>query len=725
MKPTTKRLTVSLLFLLGPTLLVAWLGLSQIGGLEGELNATMSRGTSGLLRGAEREFGEQLEREVRAVVAEMNGQNRVPAQATLGRIAARSRTSGSAVLTAILVAETGLSWWPRVARNTGPTVHLAPSPQGGNAAVTRLLRSVRNAEQFAVLGLFDEALGELQAFDAPLSADGQARLGYEKARLLRKLGRVQEALTKLRDARTTLEGMGRARFRTNTHGLLLMIMLAQAEAQLGLERNKLAEDQDGSLRRRLFERLHRIAQGIADGRFDGVGETSLDYLFDRATGLASEFAENDLRGQLELEECRERNRDRITRRILAAQVRALGLDLSSGPAATGLVARPFYGPAETTLVAFHPVDIVMQPPRKLWLAIQFDPGRLFPLQTAQLEELLSKTGQPFRIELVDADGNSVGTNDDALVGGEREQALALATRYVLTMPLLGFSLLALPRDAAELTRATRRKLALRAGFLLALAVFAGAGALVLVRTVRREGELADMKTRFVGRVSHELKTPLALIRMYGETLAMGRVSDPQKIARFSAVIAKESDRLQGMIDNVLDFSQIEAGTKVYRPVPTRLDVHLTGLLESYRPHLQSHGCDLMWLPLPPVTAAVDPEGLSQAVVNLLSNARKYTIEGGDRRIDVRLKETPQVARIEVLDRGMGVEEADRERIFNTFYRAETAEDRRGSGLGLALVRHFAEAHGGSVVHEPRVGGGSVFRIELPRAEEDGEHRQAE
>jgi signal transduction histidine kinase len=206
--------------------------------------------------------------------------------------------------------------------------------------------------------------------------------------------------------------------------------------------------------------------------------------------------------------------------------------------------------------------------------------------------------------------------------------------------------------------------------------------------------------------------------MYGETLAMGRVEDPERISQFSSIIAKESDRLTSMIDNVLDFSRIEAGKELYAPVLTRLDLHLENVLRSYRPHLVELGFTLNWRTPPPLWAKVDPEGLTQALVNLLGNARKYTPSDGKKQIEVRLEAHGNEGWIDILDRGPGVPEGERQKIFETFYRASTAGPHRGVGLGLALVRHFAEHHGGRVAYEARDGQGSIFRIVLPLVERE-------
>jgi signal transduction histidine kinase len=252
--------------------------------------------------------------------------------------------------------------------------------------------------------------------------------------------------------------------------------------------------------------------------------------------------------------------------------------------------------------------------------------------------------------------------------------------------------------------------------LLGLAVVAGAGAFLLIRGMRREAELAQLKTSFVGRVSHELKTPLALIRMYGETLALGRAQEPDKVQHFAGIIARESDRLTAMIDNILDFSRIEAGRKEYERSLVELAPLLDDCLESYRSHLESQGFTLGKELQPELWAELDAGALTQAVVNLLSNARKYSTESKEIRLELRA--AGDQAEIRVLDRGIGVPEAERERVFETFYRASTAGERRGAGLGLALIAHFVEAHAGSATCEAREGGGSVFVLRLPRLPEE-------
>jgi two-component system phosphate regulon sensor histidine kinase PhoR len=247
---------------------------------------------------------------------------------------------------------------------------------------------------------------------------------------------------------------------------------------------------------------------------------------------------------------------------------------------------------------------------------------------------------------------------------------------------------------------------------VALFVVAALGATFLVRVVRREAELSRLKMDFVSRVSHELKTPLALIRMYGDTLAMGRAPEPERVAKFAGIIAKEADRLTRMIDNVLDFSRMEAGTKEYRVEPTDLPALLAGVAETYEPHLRERGFRLELSAERLARVELDREAMTQCFINLVDNAVKYT-DDGQRVVEVRVSGANGHAVIEFADRGIGVPEAERERIFQKFYRASTAGERPGAGLGLAMVRHFVEAHGGRIQVTERAGGGSVFMVTLP------------
>jgi signal transduction histidine kinase len=258
--------------------------------------------------------------------------------------------------------------------------------------------------------------------------------------------------------------------------------------------------------------------------------------------------------------------------------------------------------------------------------------------------------------------------------------------------------------------------------LLLLVIAAGLGA--TYRLVRRETEMAELKADFVANVSHDLKTPLALIRMFGKTLEMGRVADAATRQEYYRVITRESERLSRLLDNVLDFSRIERGRRRYDLAPAAVAPIVHETLETFAYILAQQGfrvevavgADLPEVPL-------DAGAVGQALANLVDNAIKYSGERRVLRVEATLRDR-QLA-VAVADEGMGIPPEEQERIFDKFYRIGRSEtqERRGSGVGLALVRHIVEAHGGRVTVESQPGRGSRFTLWFPlRA--DGHARAA-
>jgi signal transduction histidine kinase len=264
----------------------------------------------------------------------------------------------------------------------------------------------------------------------------------------------------------------------------------------------------------------------------------------------------------------------------------------------------------------------------------------------------------------------------------------------------------------------RQAMLFTAAFALLLVVIAlGLGA--TYRVVRRESEMARLKSDFVANVSHDLKTPLSLIRMFGETLELGRAPDEATRREYYAVITRESERLTRLIDNVLDFSRIEGGRQRYDIAPHPVEPLVHDVLEAFRYPLAQRGfkVDVVVAPdLPDVL--MDPAAVKQALGNLVDNAIKYS--GERRRLAVAARAEGDRVAIEVADEGIGIPAAEVKRIFEKFYRIGRSETQvsRGSGVGLALVKHIAEAHGGRVTVESRPGEGSRFTLHLPVA---GEH----
>jgi signal transduction histidine kinase len=255
--------------------------------------------------------------------------------------------------------------------------------------------------------------------------------------------------------------------------------------------------------------------------------------------------------------------------------------------------------------------------------------------------------------------------------------------------------------------------------LLAIAV----GSWLIVRSLNAELKLARQKTDFVSNVSHELKTPLTSIRMFSELLADGRVADSAKQKSYLNIITAEAARLTRLINNVLDFSRMESGEKKYNFAPCDLTEVVRSAAETFRPHLEANGfkfdCES---PDAPISIRGDADALSQIIVNLLSNAEKYSNGGKEITLQLAQKQLPLPhAEIKVLDRGSGVPRGSEEKIFEKFYRAHDslASGIQGSGLGLTIARQIARAHGGDLACEPREGGGSCFILRLPISTTDG------
>ncbi len=243
------------------------------------------------------------------------------------------------------------------------------------------------------------------------------------------------------------------------------------------------------------------------------------------------------------------------------------------------------------------------------------------------------------------------------------------------------------------------------------------GGLVLTRhIVSKEMALARLKSDFVSNVSHELRTPLALIRLYAETLELGRITTQDKKQQYYRIIRKESERLTALINNILDFSRIEAGRKEYEFRNTDIAELVRNTLESYRYQIEQQGFQLEEsidsnLPAVPV----DREAIARALVNLVNNALKYSTE--KKFLGVKLYRENRVVKLEVADHGIGISRRDQAKIFEKFYRAgdPLVHNTKGSGLGLSLVRHITNAHGGDIAVESTPGKGSRFIMSLPLA----------
>lgn len=250
-----------------------------------------------------------------------------------------------------------------------------------------------------------------------------------------------------------------------------------------------------------------------------------------------------------------------------------------------------------------------------------------------------------------------------------------------------------------------------------LSVLMIGGLVFTYRSINRQVELARLKSDFVSNVSHELRTPLALIRLYAETLELGRITTQEKKHEYYGIIRKESERLSALINNILDFSRIEAGRKEYDFRETDIAELVRNTLDSYRYQIEQQGFALeeeIDTSIPAVR--VDREAIARALVNLVNNALKYS--DSEKFLGVKLYRDQSVLKLEVSDRGIGIERQEQARIFEKFYRTcdPLVHNTKGSGLGLSLVRHITEAHGGDVEVESVPGRGSKFTMSLPLAE---------
>jgi signal transduction histidine kinase len=241
------------------------------------------------------------------------------------------------------------------------------------------------------------------------------------------------------------------------------------------------------------------------------------------------------------------------------------------------------------------------------------------------------------------------------------------------------------------------------------------GGLVLTkRIVGKEMAVARLKADFVSNVSHELRTPLALIRLYAETLELGRITTQDKKDQYYQIIRKESERLTALINNILDFSRIEAGRKEYEFRETDIAELVRNTLDSYRYQVEQQGFELkenIESNLPEVY--VDREAIARALVNLVNNALKYSSH--EKFLGVKLYKDDRKVKLEVEDHGIGIASRDQAKIFEKFYRAEDplVHNTKGSGLGLSLVQHITQAHGGDIEVESTPGRGSKFILSLP------------
>ncbi len=344
--------------------------------------------------------------------------------------------------------------------------------------------------------------------------------------------------------------------------------------------------------------------------------------------------------------------------------------------------------------------------KTFYVVIEDDPnhlvGRLFP-------QFFAISNSPRLYQVVDE-------NDNPVFGAPFTEApddLVVEREFKLTV--VGWKLRVTQKDVAD-ADVLRRKRVLNSVLIGGAVTIILVGLGVLVFAIRRERRLNELKSEFISNVSHELKTPLSIISMFGEMLALGRTKSPEQAHEYAEIIWRESVRLGRLIDNVLDFAKIERGMGVYEFAETDIGEVVDRAVELSQRRVLAADMTLetdLASPedLPPVQ--LDANAFTLAVLNLIDNAVKYAADG--KKIKLSLKRDGERIVVGVQDWGPGIELIEQDRIFERFYRAKAIRLKpiRGSGIGLALVQHIARAHGGEAFVESKVGEGATFSMAIP------------
>ena len=268
-----------------------------------------------------------------------------------------------------------------------------------------------------------------------------------------------------------------------------------------------------------------------------------------------------------------------------------------------------------------------------------------------------------------------------------------------------------PQPIPEIVSASTRP---QQALMIVLAIAMALGVFLVAGAAAREVRVAELKSNFVASVSHDLKTPLALIQLFAETLELGRVRTPDRAQEYYRIINSESKKLTRLIENILDFSRMEAGLRPYRMEPADLLESVSKVLSRMETQFAQGNFEIKTAIEPNLPRVLADEGAAeQAIENLLANAMKYS--GDARTIEVAARRAGGHIVISVTDHGIGITRREQGRIFRKFYRVqrELGGGPQGTGLGLAIVDHTMRGHGGFVRVESEPDHGSTFSLHFP------------
>ena len=343
-----------------------------------------------------------------------------------------------------------------------------------------------------------------------------------------------------------------------------------------------------------------------------------------------------------------------------------------------------------------------------WLATVQQPSGFPALET----EVLDEAGEHIYQSHPERSGGHVEPVDErsfAIIFFDKE-LLEFAAPYEQHREVWGLRTSYGPPIPEIVSASTRPQLAL----MVVLALAMGLGVFLVAGAAAREVRVAELKSNFVASVSHDLKTPLALIQLFAETLELGRVRTPERAMEYYRIINGESKKLTRLIENILDFSRMEAGLRPYRMEPADLSESVKKVLSRMDTQFDQGHFTVTTKIEPDLPRVLADEGAAeQAIENLLANAVKYS--GDAKHIEVSASRVNGHIVVSVTDHGIGISRREQGRIFRKFYRVqrELGGGPQGTGLGLAIVDHTMRGHGGFVHVESEPDSGSTFSLHFP------------